>query len=456
MATSTYIQLEKVQHRDKMVTLLRFAGRRDWLTKIKSLSISKFTRTHGCYYIDYDLDAFNAFVQLQLPYRLPAKAVDNSLGTTQGSQAAQCKTDIATTTPPPSSTIDPEQDAIADIHHCQDGDLEITYRNRYFYLTTPYDPTTVSLIKQLPKAYWHKEQQRWVCYATVENLRRIQKYWSCWTMHQLETLTTVIKAYDKGTTVTLYHVPTYVQEVAVELTGYRQLQAPLRRCKNRRYDKQVKRWYIPYQASIIEQLITDYKSMGVHVINRLPEAQLDKQVVESNGQRGRKILRKVPAHCQKIATTMIDAMILRRHSWRTIEQYTRHVTKYYDYLHKEHEGQTSQHTIDLYMTIYAKRKISDSLLNIVASALKYYYRHIEPHHQIDVTLVKRPITTTRHRQYQSNPKTNRYTNKPQAPKHSIRLVQWRSAIVGITCVTTKGHQLGSQADLRQRRQRKER
>lgn len=379
-----------------MITLLRFSGRHDWLAQIKGLPSIRCTRTHGCYYIDYDLGAFNAFVNLQIPYRLPQPYIDNSIGTAQGSQAAQRHTDIAPDTPSqPSSPIDTEQQAIADIHHSRRGDLEIAYRDRYFHITTPYHKPTVALIKRLHKAYWHKKHQKWLCYASLENLSRIQQQWQCWTPHQVETLTTAIKAYDKGTAVTIYQIPAYPKEVVVEITGYRQLQAPLRRCKNRRYDHQHKRWYIPYESSIIEQVITDYKELGITVDNRLPEAHRNAQPVQSNGDRAKKLLRKVPDRSKALATTMIDHMIIRRNSWRTIEQYTKHLTKYYTYLHEHYDGQTSQARIDSYMAMLSKSKVSDSLLNLVASALKYYYKHVETGISIDINLVKRPIQASR-------------------------------------------------------------
>lgn len=88
------------------------------------------------------------------------------------------------------------------------------------------------------------------------------------------------------------------------------------------YDKQFKRWWIPYDDKLIIRVIEHFKQAGAKVINRVPvDPKLVKTVVPSPGDQQRVLLLKFHNH-QHVLKTFTDTLIRMRYSWRTIKQYT--------------------------------------------------------------------------------------------------------------------------------------
>lgn len=403
---SEVITLKKIEHRKRSVILLLFRDRRDWLIKVKKMKGVLFTRTHLSYYIEYDKRAFHEFKKLGLPYTLDGmeeitntKTIKNpttdtiAIGHAQGVPSAQHIPYIgADNQAPPSGPADKGTQSATDISKTNIGDMDVVFSNKHFLIKINYDKKKVEKIKKLNKVWWHAKTKKWICYASVYNLGKIQAMLECWTEEQYEQLEEMIMTYEDPCTVTLYSLPDRRKEIFIEVKGFKKVIAPIHQLSNRRYDKELSRWVIPYDMKVLPLIKEEYLKYDIEVIDRLPATvQAGTKLRTSNGDRLSKLLKKFTSSDLEVAKKIASRMMGQRYSWQTIKMYTTAMVKYRQWLlPKKMTEETTQQDITKYTIHLSSLKLSSSYMNIQISALKYYFSKVQPRSDLNVQMIDRP------------------------------------------------------------------
>jgi len=394
VTASHTINVEKVFHHGQTVILLRFRQKPEWLYRIKALYCSKYSATYRCYYIPYDKRSYNTFKALNIPHVIPTpKIIDITPqdGNAKGVLSDQHISDIDSQKNQLTAVIDNGTSSTSDISRHPNGDLQVILSNQYFQIKTNYHEGRIKKIKTLKKSWWNENTKTWICYGSYQNLTLIQKLFHYWNPQEIEIIEQIIRQYDKPCHVTMYQVPQLSQMIVIEITGYKKITNPILRIKNRRYNKAIERWTVPYHPDIAAQLIEDYKVYGIDVIDRLITSKsLVKQKNPSNRNRLEKLLSKYKNNDRKIATEISSLMMSQRYSWQTIRTYTIALVKYNQWLEKQDIHESDNKQINEYLTYVSGQKVSDSLLNIQISALKYYYDKVLSRVDINMSKIKRP------------------------------------------------------------------
>lgn len=267
--------------------------------------------------------------------------------------------------------------------------LEITYNNRHFLIKMPFREEDVLFLKEL-KGWWQSTDRMWLVKATVANLEAIQTHFNYWEILVYQKIDDLIRRSTDPIVIELYHTPEHPKHVAIKLSGYGVDQDFIRRLTWREYDKQFKRWWIPYDDKLIIRIIEHFKQAGAKVINRVPvDPKLVKTVVPSPGDQQRVLLLKFHNH-QHVLKTFTDTLIRMRYSWRTIKQYTGKLYGFLQWLHPKSIIEATEKDVIAYLSLLATQEVSESLLHAAVSAIKFYFEKVQFATAIEIEQIKRP------------------------------------------------------------------
>ena len=393
MKASDVIKIERTVHRDKEVILLRYHGRYDWLRMVKSLPCSRYSATYRCFYIPYDIAAYNAFVELGIPHDIPEPKVTKSpppIGHAQDVLSQKHISDIEPDKARHSDLVENSTLSTADISHATVRDLTVTYSNKYFQIKTPYNEAVIRKIKSLRKAWWSETNKTWTCYGSHENYEKIQNMFQCWSDAEQERIEKMIVVYDTPTHVVMYQVPHTKDVIYIEIRGYRKIDGPIRRIPHREYDKNADRWTVPYHMDTIAQLKRAYKDIGIEITDRiLYPGQVRPREEHTEMKQLTRVIARLDPETAAVADAMRKRMYVTRYSPKTIQQYTGAMIKYAEWLHGKSVNESTQKDVMQYLMYINSQKVSDSLVNRYVSALKLYFSKVIET-DIEITKIERP------------------------------------------------------------------
>lgn len=383
---STIISLRKVIEVDQTVIHLQFDYREDWLATVKSLAESKYSWRLCGYYIPYTLDAFNAFVRLGLPYEY---ATTDPTPSTSGEPTA----DRAIASIEPSSTPVPPADngsrQDTGISTSTNHNVEISWSANGFVIQIAYDPVEVAFLKALHKAYWSAQQRVWVAGSTLNNLEQLQQRYQSYTPERYEQLRGLIEQAHPPSTVTLYHSPEYPGRVMVKISGYRADVSIIKRASDRHYLPDRKVWHLPDQKGAIDVMVSEYARAGHKVEDRTTRSIPQGHDVRQRNRELDHFLARVDADQRAFAQEYVLLINQQRLSIRTAKTYLGHVLKLLKHYHVAQITDLDEERINQYIGKIASTDVSDSTINVLINAIKYWYRH---HNTPDITLknIRRP------------------------------------------------------------------
>jgi len=379
-----YIQLQKIIHKGETIVLLRFRGREDWLSMVKGMRCIRFTKTHSSYFISYTKEAFAQFKALNIPYKLPPT---NETADTLSSQSA---------------VFDIEQGARPNVRSLQDNEhgdtsisarpkkrLEISWNLKGFSIDMPYDEEDILFVKSLEKAWWHETAKVWYVKNSVSNLKQIQKYWTYYDRDTYgKVYEAIMKSHDPNI-IELYMTPEYPQKFVVKVIGYKSSHDMIKSLAQRQYDKVYRRWIIPYRKETIKEIVTFYEAKDYKVINNL--------LSEANKQESRtykridRFVSKVNADRKPFFEAYTNIFLRQGKSQNTAVQYSAALWKIMEYYKVDDIAALDEHRTNTYLSTIAKAGVSDSALNRVVSAIKFWSKYMaSSEDQWEIKEIKRP------------------------------------------------------------------
>lgn len=381
---SSFILLNKRIHRGKIGVFLDFKNRKDWLIIIKALPDIKFSRTIGSWYLPYTKKAYNNFLKLKIEFKI----VD-STGTTEDIASKGENTGIDTTVSQAVISAD-DIDLRTDKHETIHGP-KITYNSNKFIVELPYDKNEILFLKTLDKSWWDNNSKIWIMNASINNLVQLQKRYTFWDKDKLDFIGDMIKKIEDPCQVELYLIPSMKDRFCIKIKGYKLDVAYLKSITHREYNNNSKIWTIPFDQKIIKRLIAHYESKGTKVINRIPYRDEKYTKVKTPYlEVQQRLLNKLTGDQKEVMGLYIRTMTAQRYSTSTIKQYSTAFLKYIQYYKNIAIGLHTEIEVNRYLADLTKGNLSFSTVNMVYSAVKFYFEKIVFQENFIFERLKRP------------------------------------------------------------------
>ncbi len=389
-ARSHRIEIEKVEHRGETRIALRCGYDTELIAQIKRISGRKYSRTMRCWHIPYTQIAYHEL--RQMPYEIIIR--DPSTLGTGPADLSPDTTDISANGESRAETHSVRENDSknhkADINGGKSPLNSISYNAQKFILAIDYHPETVAWIKSLPGAYWHKDEKKWLCNASLETLDLLQSRWSCWSTTDYDRIKGLISQSASVPTIYLSMTPDDTDRVRIQSNGISQLPQAVKSLSDRKYDKEAKAWVIPYHYQVIRRLIVQLKTDGYRVYDHTANPSKIAQQSRDWSKRKQYILDKAPASHQPQLSAYLDALMAERYSWRTIQNYTGSLIRYLRATVEQGRPYDSHDTVKGYIYEVAVSDVSFQTINRVQSALRAYFDKVEPDKKIQFDKIPGP------------------------------------------------------------------
>jgi len=377
------ISVVKIIHKGEQRIKLLFDRDQSIVKKIKTLTDRKWSATLGAWHIPYTKEAYNYFLQLNLEHRIvkPGATREASL---QSDNTSICKTLQAPILQQVGTSVD------VGIHQKKDG-ISIRFQNAMFYVFLDYQKKPVDFLKSLKATYWSPKNDCWIVRGNIENLNSLHSFFEIWDADKFIKLQELILKVSPLCKVEIYRVPEYPREVCIKVTGVSADVSVIKKVTQRSYDKQYKRWRIPYDPKIIERIKAYYTSQQIQLIDRLPESGSSYIAVKNSyGDFQKRLMEKLHPETAGIISEYTNVLIAQRYSRRTIKQYSAAMIKYIEHINRKAIQEHSASDVNGYLAYISKKNISESYINATYSAIKLYYEKVAfiPDFQFD--RMKRP------------------------------------------------------------------
>lgn len=197
----------KLNHRDEFwIGIRNFTPLNSW-KKIRSLSISHYSKSHSCWYIPYTKEAFKIFQDLNIPYTSLSK-----IGTIGKLSPNDVPTDIGEDSPKSAIPKVRKFKKDADIIGYKSNEkFKIRWTNKSYFLKLPYKKQDVAFIKSLTSSFWDPKLKLWIIKSTIINTKMLQEYFGFWNKTELAKILMLISTSENPKVVTFFTSPEYHQ-----------------------------------------------------------------------------------------------------------------------------------------------------------------------------------------------------------------------------------------------------
>ncbi len=264
----------------------------------------------------------------------------------------------------------------ADITPKGSDPMEIVWNGKQLRIKMPYQEADVALIKSLSGAWWHGKARCWIVRAIPGNLEQLQKHFGYWRSDAYEKLYDLIARSVEPLTLELYTTPEYAGKCIVKVRGYRPDFAYLKRLSGRTYDKQMRRWIIPWEEQLVDRLGRHYRDLGAKIVDRLPSKMRPTPDRPDWRARQKQLIGKYPNRYHPILQEYTGALIRMRYSWNTVRFYTGAFIKFLQYLGERLPEEISASDVNEYLSMLASLKVSESSLHRAVNGIKFYYEKV--------------------------------------------------------------------------------
>ena len=380
------ITLFDLRHNNSRWIGIRFP--KDALTKskIKSLNDIKYSRTHRCYYLPYDILAHKAFLALGLSYKVKTN------GTAEADVSKSENSSIGVKTSNLAIPKSQQKMMDANVKLKDKNAPKIHWNGKFFLIRVDFNKNDIVFLKSLKGCYWNGKYKNWIAKSDIKNLKLLQNKFGMWSEQEYLKLYELISLQMDPQVIELYLSPEKVKYVFVKLNGFGIDTAFIKSIPCRKYDKVYKRWIIPLTKGIIEKIVGHYTDLGVKIVNRIPKD--DKKEYYSHQKtvkaRLQYLLSKFPSSFPDVLSEFANVMLVQNYKWTSIQSYTGKMAKFIMYHKDVHINKLSADDVNAYLTHITKQEVSGSLVNITLSAIKFYYNKVAYRDDFEIERLKRP------------------------------------------------------------------
>lgn len=383
--TSAAIALSRGKHRGNAIIWLQFRGRPTWLQQIKTLQNARYSRSNRCWYLPYDVVAYNNFLKLRIPYIITGTHDAAPKGVAIDESASKHDhTGISDTV---GASARPSTDEVgADIHPT----VNVEWHNMKFTITLDYSHDAVEKIKNLEGAWWHSASKQWICKGTISNLEKIQTYWQVWDKDNYANWYNMVATANHPCKIRLYHSPALPGKAKVAIHGHGANHQIIKRICRRQYSKRDRCYVIDYNRPVLDELIAAYRDIGYAIENRLPDYLKETSHISSRVKQISHFINKIDPSYYSSLKFYTEYMLRMNYGISTIRHYTGRLIRLMEWSQVEHMSDISPRRVNRYLNELATTGVSHSLINQVYSAVKLYYDKVDEGTGFELDQIQRP------------------------------------------------------------------
>ncbi|MBK9271892.1 MAG: tyrosine-type recombinase/integrase [Saprospiraceae bacterium] len=367
------IRVSKKMHKDKWQIFLDFDDDLVAINKIKRISSAKYSYSNRAWYIDYDKLSWQAFLRTGLKYQI------DDFGTTGDTQpisdhAEKKQADV------PRVCMEKAAD--------QSG-THLRYFHPFFFISGKLTGSHLDKIKTLPKAYWNHRYQNWVLRANLENLEFIYRDLELISQTQLDVWKKQISLISNPPKCILYQSPEFPEKILLQLSGDGVDIDFVKHIPERSYHAGRKFWVVPHEEQILKRILDHYTSQKTIIINKLYSGKAI-QKTTSYLELRKHLLARSSSELKPFAETYLDALIRERYSGHTVKEYYGKFIQFSKAIQPKKCNEITVEEVNAYLAEISQKKVSDSLINTLINAIKFYYEKVVFLADFKIERIKRP------------------------------------------------------------------
>ncbi len=362
------------------------------LSKIMTIEDVEYCKINKCWHIPYSSESYQTFKAFCLDFKIiQSNGTIESIDKKATIKKPNCARDEHTVidSPKESLTVESNNDTqkTAVIRKLNPEGIKITLNKNVFRIDIPYSKRLIGIIKKCKRAYWSASNQEWIVKANVYNLNFLQRSFNYWPCDQFEEIEALLDLQKHRLTVELFVSPKHPKSITVKLKGKNPDFNFMKSIPLRVYDKSNRHWIVPLSEANLRRIKSHFLNHQFEIIDRMPKERPPNEHQKKRNVKKRTdhLLSKFPKSISETMHMYADVLLAQNYSWSTIKTYTGEFAKYL--LTKKIpalEERTSKDT-NRYLKLIAESSISESQLNQVVSAIKFYYQKVifNPHFEIE-------------------------------------------------------------------------
>lgn len=348
---------------------------------IRNLKGIKYSKLHGGFYLPFTKRSMNLIKQID--ENILIIRPNNSQTSTTGHER---------------DTTEHNKFAIRDkvpIHEANIpvnmGSTKIIFNKNTFFIYFYYNEDLVREMKQLDKSYWSKDGKCWICKGTKRNLIELQQLFSYWNTEKYAHILNMIQILQNPKKVCIYQIPESKKYVAINLKGFDVDVEYVKRIFGRVYEREYKRWLIPYDKKVVEKLISHYEKTGTTIDNRLPKSKAQYYEWEKSfGDKQKILIENYPSEMHDLLSNYTHVLIVQRYSWSTVTSYTSAIVRFQHFMGNFDIAEGTAQDVNRFLAHISRNKISYNEINRFCSAIKFYYSKVLYKLDFEIDKIKRP------------------------------------------------------------------
>lgn len=360
-------------HKGEWQIFLLFDYHSDQMTIVKKIEGIQYSNTHKAWYLPYTQPAWHAFLKTGLNYQI------SDFGTTDQRASLSDNTETNQADVP----LARKQEA------ADKRELNIRYHHPYLLISGGLTAREIEKIKSLSKTYWNTRYKNWVVDANVNHLEFLHRELNFITENQFEIWKKQIAAVVNPPKCTLYKSPEYPDHVLLQLTGDGVDVDFIKYIPERSYHPAKKFWVLPHDEKLIQRITDHYTSLKTTVINKI-QARVTHTKVVNYKELKEYLLHKTPEILIPLATEYLNALMRERYSNNTLKEYHGKFMQFAKAMLPKKCDAITETEVNDYLSKISQEKVSESLINTIINAIKFYYQKVIYLPEFKIERIKRP------------------------------------------------------------------
>lgn len=385
-------RIQKIWHRDAYHIGIFFGFDEGLKHKAKQIG-AIFSRTHGCWYVDYNAENYSKIKEVFPDHEIIRYSENETPAPAPGLQNSHDTAPIVVM--PQANNALPLPGAA---EHNPPGAGEkagakaefLFSTGKYWVVKVPYNEAISKAMTATKGVYWNKEKKSFMVFRNIAIRNRVEAIlgqpgilpFDYYTGNEplITTGEIVVEpfALEKG-------------KMMVHLPGISALIQTVKRFAGSRYSKANRCYLLPATPDVMENLSELCKSSGLKIINRLPEGYLRKRYAPNLKQvklerTVENLQRMTPAAGQVYINAMTDCMLAMNMSDHTIKNYGHALLTFLRSCEFRNPESITQKEIVKHLGEMMMRGLSPSTGHTLVNALQFYYRNVLHYEQFELKL----------------------------------------------------------------------
>ncbi len=379
------INISKLDYKGEIRIKVHHPLTNEQMMTLRTINGFNYSKTYNCWYIPYNNRSYTKLRTLFDHINNLEKQSETTVCKTSTTDVKADKAENVNVSPTTKPQPKNEYILQAPISETENQSLEVL--NQIIEVYIPFHPRAVEKLKSLPQTFWHIKKKCWIVHATPENLQKLRFDWGQMPVDNVLRIEKLVGPEYKfikqivnsdQTKVIINSHPNDQRYLLVTVPYTANCDRAIRLTQGRMYNKAHKCWQVPNCEQSYKQIKLNFEQIGKEIICTVKQfGNYDaKSAPIKNHLNRAQIIDHLTGSHKEIVSQYVDALMLRGYSWKTVKQYTRYFNLFLNYFQQGDPRKIQKTEIENYLVVLLTKGASESAMNGVISAIKFYYETI--------------------------------------------------------------------------------